>query len=122
MTQQTYTQQELLDELTRRFGPNPMDWSFTCPSCGDAATAGDFKAALAEHPRRNRDGSETTASDIIGQECIGRTLGALTKSTEPYRGRGCDWCAYGLFPGPVEVILPNGRSMRSFPITEAVSA
>lgn len=129
MSPQTYTQEELVAELTHRFGPNPMDWSFTCPSCKEAATAADFKAALVEHPRTNRDGSDTTASDVIGQECIGRTLGALTmtdadwkREVDAGRGRGCNWCAYGLFGGPVEVTLPDGRSMRCFPITEVVPA
>lgn len=117
---ETISQQELLDRLTERFGPDPTDWAFVCPHCGDVATGGDFRAALADHPRTNRDGSPTTASGIMGQECIGRTLGALSGSADDWAGRGCDWCAYGLFGGPLGVVLPNGKVARSFHVAAAM--
>jgi hypothetical protein len=120
------TQEELLTEARARFGDNPLDWAFRCPHCGDVATGNDFSEALAKHPRKNRDGSATMTSDIIGQECIGRTLGALKgpAGTSGGRGeapRGCDWCAYGLFPGPWEIVLPGGRSMHAFPLADAAA-
>ncbi|GAA2107716.1 hypothetical protein GCM10009802_03010 [Streptomyces synnematoformans] len=58
------------------------------------------------------------ASDIVGQECIGRTLGALTRDGK-YRGRGCNWVAYGLFPGPWTIKLPGGRTMAAFALADA---
>jgi hypothetical protein len=38
--------------------------------------------------------------------------------------RGCDWTAYGLIPGPWEIVFPAegdvpGRTMRSFPFADA---
>jgi len=107
------TQDELVAELQKRFGPDPMDWAFICPSCGDIATVADFKAALAEHPIASRP----LASDHIGQICIGRILGAPSRD-EKYAGRGCDWAAFGLFRGP-EFVKVGDREMPSFRIAPA---
>lgn len=109
------TQQELNDELVRRFGPDPAAWAFVCPSCGDVATVTDFREALAAAGR-----ADEPASDHIGQVCIGRIAGAL-KIDQPkggYKGRGCDWCAFGLFRGPMFVVLPDGREVASFRIAD----
>lgn len=111
------TQAELVAEATERFGTDPLKWAFACPSCGDVANGEDFRQALAEHPRTHRSGEPVIASDVVGQECIGRTRGALNRGT--YTGRGCDWAAYGLFAGPWEIELPNGRSMHAFPLAPA---
>lgn len=113
------TQAELFAELTERFGPDPMGWAFKCPACGDVATGGDFKAALAEHPRTHRGGEPVWATDIFGQECVGRTLGALDKDGPKYTGRGCNFAAYGFIPGPWAVELPDGGQMHVFPIGPA---
>ena len=112
------TQAELVAEATARFGSDPIKWAFLCPSCGDIANGEDFRKALADNPRKRKSGEDTIASDLVGQECIGRTLGALSKR-QTYTGRGCDWAAYGLFPGPWEIALPDGRSMRAFPLAPA---
>jgi len=97
-----YQRDEWLAILTARFGESPEGWAFICPHCGDVATGRDMRAALIERPR-----GETVASDILGQECIGRTLGALSKKEKQWDARrkkgevrGCDWAAYGLFRGP----------------------
>lgn len=110
------TQAELVAEATVLFGKDPLDWAFQCPSCGDVANGLDFRRALAEYPRQRNDGGPVIASDVVGQECIGRTLGALRKDIKKYKGRGCDWVAYGLFGGPWEIALPSGRSMFAFPL------
>ncbi|MGW0587430.1 VVA0879 family protein [Streptosporangium sp. NPDC002607] len=107
------TQAELLAEATERFGKNPMGWAFQCPNCADIATGQDFKTALADHPRKHSNGDKALASDLIGQECIGRTL--------PKGGRGCDWAAYGLFRGPWEIALPEGRTLWCFPLADAAA-
>jgi hypothetical protein len=112
------TQAEMLAELEARFGPEPGDWAFECPHCGDIATVRDFTEALAAHPRTER-GEPATASDLLGQECIGRTLGVLAKTGKKYEGRGCDWAAYGLFRGPWEIVMPDGHSAWSFPLAPA---
>lgn len=113
------TQAELVAEATERFGSDPLKWAFRCPSCGDVANGQDFREALTANPRKNRAGEDVIASDVVGQECIGRTLGALRKDHGKYKGRGCDWAAYGLFAGPWDVALPNGRSMHAFPLATA---
>lgn len=122
----TITQDELLAELRHRFGDDPMDWAFVCPSCKDVATGSDFKQALADHPRTHKDGSKVMASDVLGQECIGRTLGVLdrpkTKEMEDSRnwgGRGCNWVAYGLFRGPVIVTTADGKEFGAFEMAPA---
>jgi hypothetical protein len=113
------TQAELLAEARARFGDDPLKWAFICPSCGDIANGEDFSTALTEHPRKRKDGEPVIASDVVGQECIGRTLGALDKSDDEYTGRGCTWTAYGLFCGPWEIALPNGRTAHGFALAPA---
>lgn len=110
----TWTQEELVAELTKRFGPDYRKWAFQCPNCKDIATAQDFMDAIGSPTSRS-------ASDRLGQECIGRSLGAIDKSISKgqYTGRGCDWVAYGLFSGPEFVIMPNGNKVGSFPIAPA---
>lgn len=102
------TQDEMVEEMVRRFGTDPKAWAFICPSCGDVATAQDFIDA-------NGD------ADRLGQECIGRSLGVLLREQPKggYQGRGCDWCAYGLFRGPMIVTMPDGREIASFRIAPA---
>ncbi|MFF4417520.1 VVA0879 family protein [Streptosporangium sp. NPDC001559] len=119
-THRTLTQAELLAEAAKQFGKDPMKWAFQCPSCGDVATGQDFKDALAAHPRKHSNRKPVLASDVIGQECIGRTLGALKGRAGSWTGRGCTWVAYGLFRGPWEVTLTDGRSMWCFPLADAV--
>jgi hypothetical protein len=116
------TQDELVAELTRRFGPDPLKWAFICPVCEDVATGADWKAALVERGYLDKSGKPADAADYMGQECIGRVMGALTGTVadgQAYTGRGCDWCAYGLFRGPWFVTLANGREIGSFPIAPA---
>ena len=117
---QTITHTEFIATLVERFGDSPADWAFVCPQCKDIATGADFKAALAEHPRERR-GEAVTASDLLGQECIGRTLGALVSAGQ-WSGRGCDWCAYGLIGGPLGVEMPDGRIVSSFNIAEVAAS
>lgn len=103
------TQAELNDEAKRRFGDDPLTYAFRCPHCNDVATVKDFVDA--------------GAGERAGQECIGRSLGALDAILQKYKGRGCDWVAYGLFRGPWEIVLPAEgdkpeRSAWSFPPAE----
>ena len=98
------TQDELIAMATERFGADRMRWAFICPNCHDVATPQDFRDADAD-PNR------------IGQECIGRSLGALADGAK----RGCDWTAYGLIGGPWSVTVkgPKGeRSIFSFALAE----
>lgn len=111
MSAERMTQNEMTAEMVRRFGSDPKRWAFVCPSCGDVASVQDFIDAGAKTGR-------------VGQECIGRSLGAL-KREQPkggYKDRGCDWCAYGLFRGPMFVVMPDGREVASFRIAPAIDA
>jgi len=107
------TQDELHQLARERFGDDPMQWAFRCPNCDDVATLAEFVAAGADPGR-------------TGQECIGRSLGALTKPSATNR-RGCDFSAYGLIPGPWEIVFPadvrrdrpEPYSVRSFPLADA---
>jgi hypothetical protein len=108
VTSRTLTQAELVAEATAAFGDDSWKWAFRCPRCGDVATPQDFRDAGAD-PNR------------IGQECIGRHLGALTNWPTKDAGRslaprGCDWAAYGLLRGPWLIELPNGKTAGSFPL------
>lgn len=113
------THEEWLATLRDRFGESPADWAFRCPSCGDVASGSDFREALAATPAQRKDGTSITASDRLGMECIGRTLGALKVTQAKWTGRGCDWVAYGLFRGPEFVVVPDGREIPCFPMAEA---
>lgn len=107
----TLTQDEFLAEVRDRFGDDPMAWAFQCPNCNTITTGADFKAALIAHPTPNRTtGEPLTASDLLGQECIGRRA----------EGVGCDWAAYGLFRGPWTVTVPDGgMPIYTFPFAPA---
>ena len=112
----TLTQAELYAEAEQRFGADPNTWAFQCPHCDDIATAADFIAAGA-------------SGHMIGQECIGRHVGALDAMLKPgnYTGRGCNWVAYGIIPGPWQVVMPprDGlpeRPVWSFPLAYAAAA
>lgn len=119
---ETVTHAEFLATLIDRFGQDPMDWAFICPSCKDVATGADFKAALEAHPRESR-GKPVVAEHVIGQECIGRSLGALNAADGAWGGRGCNWTAYGLFAGPLYVMVSTSeRPVPSFHIAESVPA
>jgi len=113
MKTRTLTQADLLAEAKARFGNDPLGFAFQCPNCGDIATVRDFIKAGGKD-----------AGGRAGQECIGRSLGALNAPhTRDGRlrwdGRGCDWAAYGLIPGPWTVVTNDGRKLSAFPLAEA---
>jgi hypothetical protein len=111
----------MIEELTRRFGSSWRDWAFVCPQCGDVATGADFEVALREAKILDENG-RPPVDRFLGQECIGRVSGALRMSSEHWSqsgGRGCDWCAYGLFRGPDILVLPDGREVGAFKIADA---
>ncbi|QGJ92738.1 hypothetical protein QDA04_gp68 [Microbacterium phage Megan] len=120
------TQEELVALMRERFGDDVNAWAFICPSCGDVATVADMRDALAQNPLSEAGGSTPDPTRYIGQACIGRLLGALQeKRQSDWKGRGCDWAAFGLFQGPEFVVMPDGKEVPSFapaPAPEEVSA
>lgn len=115
----TLTQDELLGLLIERFGEAPDAWAFQCPACDDIATTADFRQALETNPRTRMDGTPLAVSDVLGRECIGRTLGVLRGPADEWSGRGCDWVAYGLFRGPVQVDIGGETTLWCFPVAPA---
>lgn len=66
------------------YGENKHDWQFQCPMCGNVQSV-----AIA---RKKWPELEGVGWQPWG-ECVGRYL----------EGVGCDWAAYGLFRGPLEI-------------------
>lgn len=105
------TMAELHAEAKERFGDDPINWAFVCPSCGDVATGQDFALA-------------GLAPASVGQECIGRGLDLARRRGEDAPSRGCTRAAYGLIAGPWEVVIqdrgtPVPRSIHAFPLAPA---
>lgn len=78
------------------FGTNKEDWRFVCPACGHVASIAKIRAELPELKGKRW---------APGQECVGR----FTDKVD------CDWCAYGLFRGPLVITAANdGREVPYF--------
>lgn len=104
-----WTIDELVIEAARRFGPDQADWGFICPRCSTVSTVADFL-------------HRGITTDALGQDCIGRWLGALNEPDgqgPDYTGPGCDWAAYGvLMQGPWWIEI-DGREVPSFRLAPA---
>ena len=88
---ETLTHDEWLTEAKRRFGDDPMDWRFVCPSCGHIASVKDWKDAGA-------------AEGEVAFSCVGRHLGADSSKTFKKEGGPCNYAGGGLFKlNPVSV-------------------
>lgn len=77
------------------FGEDRTAWRFVCPSCGHVASINDAKEKYPEI--KGRGWSPPS-------ECVGRYLKDL----------GCDWCAYGLFHGPLAIETEDGEVIFAF--------
>ncbi len=86
-------------EAVRRFGPDPMDWRFVCPSCGYEALVSDWKAVGAKEGE-------------IAFSCIGRHM-KTSREAFGEKGRGpCNYAGGGLFAiNPVSI---EGRKFNVF--------
>jgi hypothetical protein len=99
------TQVELVAELEARFGADPMDWAFVCPTCKTVIRGRDIREALDAAGRKDE-----YASRFLGQDCIGRI--------DPTQG--CNYAAYGLFRGPDVIVMPDGHEAAAFAIAPAL--
>lgn len=118
-----YTQAELIAMARERFGDNPREWAFQCPNCKDIATPADF-LALNQDPDYTSRFTEPTTGQECGQDCIGRYLGARDRAAKGTDGqghakRGCDWTAYGFFPGPWIIEMPDRTQLKAFRLAPA---
>lgn len=78
------TEAEFLAIGMERFGDDPMNFKFVCPSCGYVASAEDYKAA----------GAPETA---VGFSCVGRWMkGDWSDNTFNNAGGPCEYAGGGL--------------------------
>jgi hypothetical protein len=101
-----YTRAEWLAEAERRFGKDPMSWTFVCPSCGHVQSVADYKAA----------GAPSTACAF---SCVGRWL-PKEKTGEGFGKPGpCNYTGGGLIHlNPVRVTSPEGDVIEAFEFAE----
>lgn len=89
----TMTKKEWEDKGAELFGPDKKKWKFKCPSCGRVQSYESIKREMEEgafNPRRMFPVKDGKQQPNVYSEC-----------TSPE----CNWVAYGLFSGPVTVIL-----------------
>ena len=84
----TITQADWEAKGRELFGENKDNWRIHCPACGHVCSVA--KAREAYPDVRGKGWQPVT-------ECIGRYTRAVD----------CDWCAYGLFGGPLFVQFPE---------------
>ena len=81
------------------FGDDQKDWVFVCPACGNEESVTMVNRDHAADLQRLRE-----ADYRVEQECINRHLAPDQ----------CNWCAYGLFRGPVIVDIGEGKDTAAF--------
>lgn len=100
MTRRSLTHQQWVAEAMSRYGSNPRDWKFVCPSCGYVASVKEWLEAGAE--------------EEIATSCVGRAL-LSRKQIGDTTGGPCNYAGYGLLRlNPVEVIHPDGAVTQAF--------
>jgi len=93
-------------EGRRLFGPNPDQWRFVCPSCGHVASVRDWKDVGADEGE-------------VAFSCVGRHMDAGDAAAFKKNGGPCNYAGGGLFKlNPVEVVMPDGRTIQSFSFAE----
>lgn len=95
----TITLDELHAEARSSFGPDPMNWAYQCPSCGDIASRWDVQCSLILTYSAS-DAPVLTADQVLAQNCI--------------------YCpANARDVGTTLVVLDDGRSARVFELAPA---
>jgi predicted RNA-binding Zn-ribbon protein involved in translation (DUF1610 family) len=107
-----YTHAEWTAEANRRFGTDPHEWKFVCPSCGNVATAEDF--------RTFKDAGATGES--VTSQCIGRFTGAKG-AFDPTKFKPCNYAGFGLLRlSPVRIVMDSGKEIHCFGFAEGTNA
>jgi hypothetical protein len=91
------TKAEWLAEVERRFGPDPSNWRFVCPTCGNIQGPPDFE------PYKDKGATP----DSCTKECLGRYLPDARErdAFDSEKGGPCNYAAYGLIQlAPIRVI------------------
>ena len=97
----TLTRKEWEAEGERRFGHDPMNWKFQCPSCLIVTATHEWKEAGAPQ-------------GAVAFSCIGRYTGHMDRSMGSKPGP-CNYTGGGLFGlNPLTVKFPNGETGEFF--------
>jgi hypothetical protein len=100
MKNRTLSHKEWIEEAVRRFGDDPRNWRFVCPSCGHVATPADWKAAGA-------------GEGEVAFSCVGRHLKNPTEMC--VKPGPCNYAGGGLFRiNPVTVTMDDGKKHDCF--------
>jgi hypothetical protein len=103
------THADWLAEGERRFGKNPSDWKFVCPSCGHIQAIGDFRQY------KERGATPATAAQL----CIGRFTGA-EGAFDPAKHKPCNYTVNGLLClAKTVVVMDDGVEQAVFDFAEA---
>lgn len=95
-----FTLEEWQAEARRRFGEDPRNWKFVCPSCRHVASSNDWKSVGASEGE-------------IAFSCVGRHLPEAKTLGE--RPGPCNYAGGGLFQlNPITVVDPEGREHKMF--------
>jgi hypothetical protein len=87
-------------EARRRFGDDPMNWRFVCPSCGHVASVGDWKAVGASEGE-------------VAFSCVGRHIASSKRMCE--KPGPCNYAGGGLIGlNPVVITTAPGKTTRVF--------
>jgi len=96
---ETLTEKRWDEKGTKIFGTsNRSKWAFRCPICKRKQTQDEFK-------KYKHKGAKPGS---FSMECIGRYTGG---KKGPHK---CDWAAYGLFSGPMNVVDDEGEKIPFF--------
>jgi hypothetical protein len=88
-------------EAIRRFGADPLNWRFVCPSCGHVASVKDWKDSGAPQ-------------GAVAFSCVGR-YGSHAKQIFDKTQGPCNYSGGGLFKlNPVTVVFEDGENMQTF--------
>lgn len=97
--------QDWLKEAAEKFGKDPLEWKFVCPSCGYVASVKDWKNAGASEGE-------------IAFSCVGRRLNTENEIWNK-NGGPCNYAGGGLFRlNPVKVVLEDGHIRETFAFAE----
>ena len=105
------THQQWLAEARDRFGEDPREWAFVCPSCGHVARVKDWRAVGAPE-------------NAIAFSCVGRWTNPPGRDIGPVAGQPvsgpCNYAGGGLFRlNPVTVTRSGQPTFEVFEFADA---
>ena len=100
-----YTHADWKIEAVKRFGADPMNWRFVCPSCGHIASVADWKALGAPE-------------SAVAFSCVGRYMDIGKSAADAAfnrKGGPCNYTGGGFFKlNPVVIIMKDGMEISAF--------